>query len=196
MGKAFTENVNFAGVTPLNPARIDVATGAYTVKILDCEEATGRVGEDGSGGKLSIRYQCMITEDGASKGLPLLIVIGTDWSKEGNKKHLFNCLVGTGVPPEALNGPKTIGNAHFVGKSAYVWVQAPPEGERDDQGRKPFGNKNFITREQYQQLKAMTAAQGGAGSTAGAAAQAAPQNGMHPGATPASDAPLSDLFPT
>jgi hypothetical protein len=90
-----------------------------------------------------------------------MVVIGTDWSKSFNKGHLANLLIGMGAPQNSLKGNVKVRTEHFKGKKAYILVTAPPEGEVDDQGRKKFANKNFITATMYQNAKKVAAMSGG-----------------------------------
>lgn len=147
--------VPLTGIGPVSIAFQDPPGGAYKVEVAGAK----KVVNEKEGGKTTIHFQVIIIEDGDTKGFPTTIFQGTDWEKghNFNAKLVYNMLSGMGYPAEKLTGNLRLLPADLIGKTAYIMVKPAPEGEVDEQGRKRFANKNFITREEYEQVKRMTA---------------------------------------
>ncbi len=145
----FKITVPLAGVSPVSLLFRDPPGGCYAVKIT----AVSQVTSEKEGGKTTLRFQTLITEECEVRGLPVMVVLGTDWSKPFVLKLYVNLLTSLGLPAEALNQNVELTPGYFIGKTAYVLVVPAPEGEVDEQGRKRFADKNFVTREDYEMSK-------------------------------------------
>ena len=55
--------------------------------------------------------------------------------------------------PATLQGKVEFKSSQLVGKTTYIIVVPPAEGELDDAGRTPFASKNFVTKEMYDAAK-------------------------------------------
>lgn len=176
--------VNVAGVKPFEPGSMRIPEGAYAVQIVDSDLAQ----KDPSKSP-SLAFDIKVVEAGEAQGMTGKVFLSTDLTKDFNKKHLRSLLLGVGASPAALdNGNVNIEAAMFVGKTAYIFVEAR-EGEVEVNGKmqKQYDNRNFIAPAFYEKWKAEHAA--GAAKPAGATAQpAAPAAGLGLGA-PAAGAP-------
>lgn len=133
---------------------VDPPGGPYEVEILDSIQNT-----DGKG---TLRYNVVIVEEGQAKGIGTTIFIGSDFTKDFNRGHLANLFEGMGIDPSKLKGKISLKPETVKGRHAYIRVVPAPEGEVDDQGRKKFADKSFITKAQYQQEKRAMAVVGAA----------------------------------
>ena len=223
MAEDIVLNVPVNGMGPVDVTMQDPPPGAWEAEITDVAVKT-KQGE--GGGKTSIHVTVNIVEPGPAQGISTMGFIGTDWSKDFNVKHFVNLFTGImeklGKSPEEIKtklaGVVQLPVSNLKGKRCFIYVKAAPD-ELDDQGRKPFADKNFITMRQYEaakktgviiqmQKKVEGAAAGGAGvQTSGATPpkpQGAPaQNGTAGGAasipqpsTPSTPqgSPVGDLF--
>lgn len=143
--------VPLTGVGPASVAFQDPPGGAYKVEIVGVKQVT----KEEEGGKTNVHFQVIITEECDVKGFPTTIVQGTDWAKPFNAKLIHNLLSGMGFPSDKITGHLRLVPSNFIGKTAYMFVRPAPEGEVDEQGRKKWANKNFMTREEYEQVKRM-----------------------------------------
>lgn len=143
-------NVNVAGVKPFEPgAFVRIPTGAYTVEIVDTE-----MEQKDPTKHPALRFDAKIVEPGDFNGTTVRVYVGTDFTKDGNRKHLRALLLGVGANPAALdNGNIDINQTMFVGKKAYIYVEAAPEGEKTPDGKRPFDNRNFIAPAYYETWK-------------------------------------------
>lgn len=174
MSKQWNLNVPpLAELSPIDPTRTRLPTGPYAVLISATE---GHVGK--ASNSQSIKFTCIVQEAGDFKGRQVDLYAGTDMSKDGVKRGWKGILMSVGAPPHVMANPLQLGPATFDGKQAFIYVQAAPEGEKDARD-----NRNFVTPEMYQQLKAQQAAQGGA-STAPAAPQVGAATFGAPGVQP------------
>lgn len=102
----------------------------------------------------NIRYDLICIEEGQYKGAKLgSVYLGTDLSKEGNKRHwkaLLQSVFGEGFPPLEA-GAVTISRATFmpVGQPAKTaWIYNKPRGEGE------IPDKRFITASEAQKVRA------------------------------------------
>lgn len=190
----FKDSVNLAGVEPVDVMFQDPPGGAYEVAVQTMRKVTKE------GGKTSYRFGLGIVEDGPGKGIQTQAVIGTDWSKAFNLSHLMNALRGLHTPdgkyanPEQLKAGLDVSPALFVGKRAFILVKPAPAGEIDDLGRPALADKNFITREMYEQAKKLgtiPTARAASGGNAAGATPPVPTAAPAPGAQPTA---LKDIF--
>lgn len=157
--------VNVAGVKPFEPGTGNrIPEGAYAVQIVESD----LMAKDPSKAP-SLSFDIKVLEAGEAQGMTGKVFMGTDLSKDFNKKHLRSLLLGVGANPAVLdNGEINIEAAMFVGKTAYVFVEAR-EG-KDEQGKPLYDNRNFIAPAFYEKWKAEHPA--GAAKPAGATATA------------------------
>lgn len=151
MGNPFTIAADFKGINPFDPTAFEEPpAGPHEVEILSAEQSTEK--------KQSFFFNVRIKESGMTTN----IVVGSDMNKDGNRKHAKALIVGmlqaAGKPATAADGPLQIPSDQFVGKTAFIYVKPAPEGEVDEQGRRPFANKNFISKDLFEKLKAQAPA--------------------------------------
>lgn len=145
----FVIGVNINGRGPVDVMMQDPSPGPHMGEIVDVRQVT----KEGEGGKTTLRFTVTDVEEGSpTRGITCQIVIGTDWSKDFNVQHLVNLLLGMGANPEKIKGTVELKPAMFKGRRAPFYVKAAPE-EVDDQGRKQFANKNWITPGMYEAAK-------------------------------------------
>ena len=190
--------VNVAGVAPFEPGAFQrFPEGAYAVLITDSDLKQAK----DPGGAPNLIFDVKIVEAGAAQGVTTKLYVGTDWSKEGNKKHMRALLLGVGASPAILdNGEVDLAASMFVGKTAFIYNETR-EG-KDEQGRALLDNRNFVAPAWYEKKKtemaqakpAGPAANGGApaGLAGLAGAQATPAIGGAP--TPGAGFPGGALF--
>ncbi len=175
-----TLTADLTGINPFDPLQFEqMPQGAYKVKIEDYE-----VNDKGN-----ILFTVR-SYDEPAKGDTTGIMLGTNFTLKGNKSHYkalaTGALQAAGQDPAGANRSLSVPVSAFVGKDAYIFVKHAPEGEVDEQGRKPFPNRNFVTKEFYEaQRKAMAAngpdrpaTPGGFAAAAPAAPAAAPAPGL------------------
>lgn len=177
---------------PLDVSQQDPPGGPYEVQITGCRQVT----KEGEGGKTTLRFNVVVTEDGPAKGLSTMVVIGCDWSKPFNLNHLKTLLVGMGGDPSKLKGNKKLAPAVFLGKKCYIFVKAPMEGETDDSGRPKRADKNFQTKQQYTAQKAAQAIAGGGDPTASAPVANTKSTPVAAPTAPVAGGDLNDMFPS
>lgn len=214
------------GMGPVDVTMQDPPPGAWEAEVTDIAVKT-KQGE--GGGKTSIHITVNIVEPGPAQGISTMGFIGTDWSKDFNVKHFVNLFTGImeklGKSPEEIKaklaGVVQLPVSNLKGKRCFIYVKAAPD-ELDDQGRKPFADKNFITMRQYEaakktgviiQMQKKVDAAGGAAAggvpvagnvppkpQAAGAATGAAQNGAAPTPSapvppqPTQGSPVGDLF--
>lgn len=142
--------VNVAGVQPFEPGAFTrVPEGPYAVLITDSEMKAAKDPQ----GAPNLVFDVKIIEAGASQGVTAKLYVGTDLTKEGNKKHLRALLLGVGANAAALDGGAVAITAEmFIGKTAFIYVESR-EG-KDGQGRDMLDNRNFIAPAFYEKKKA------------------------------------------
>lgn len=179
--------IDLTGINPFDPTSFeDPPAGPHEVEIISAEQNdTGKKAY-----KFGVKLPSGMTTD---------VYVGSDFSKDGNKKSLKALLVGmlqaAGKPAEAANGKISMPISAFVGKRAYVFVRTY-EGETQVIKDNTTGaerevpkraDKNFITKDLFEKLKAAGV---GAASTANGAA--APATAGAP--APAGGSSLGNLF--
>jgi hypothetical protein len=146
---AIAVNINTLG--PVDVMMDDPTPGPHMVEIIDVRQVTSD-GEGGSG-KTTLRFSLMdIEESSLTRGIITGLVMGTDWSKDFNTQHVVNLLLGIGAPKDKVKGVITLSPKALVGKKCPIYVKAPP-AEFDENGKRQFSNKNFITPEMYEAAK-------------------------------------------
>lgn len=175
MSNAWNIQANVAGVAGgFEPGFKAIPEGPYAVKIVGTEM---KASSDPTKAP-SIHFDLKITEPGEAQGQPTKVVIGTDWTKDGNKKHLRGLLLALGANAAALDaGPVNLSADMFANKDAFIYVSAPSGTYKDKQTgeEKPstIGDRNFVAPAYYQQKKAEAAAK----QANGGAPAATPGNG-------------------
>jgi len=139
----FQQAITLEGAVTVDVANVDPPSGPYEVEILSMRRVTKE------GGKVTLRFGCVVAEDGPARGSAFEIVAGTDWTKDFNKRHITNLLVSVGANRDRLRGAFMLVPQMFVGRRAFVFVKPVPEGELDETGRPLRASKNFMTREEY-----------------------------------------------
>lgn len=154
--REFNIQVNVAGLGPVDVMMEDPSPGPHMMEILDVKMVTG----EKEGDKNTLRFSVMDAEEGSiTRGISTMVVMGLDWQKEFNVRHIVNLLMGMGVKQDKLKGVIALSPANFIGKKVPVYVKAAPD-ELDELGRKRFANKNFITLDMYAAAKRSAAALG------------------------------------
>lgn len=164
----WTLPVALAGVKPMDPTRMGLATGPYEVTILDSD---AKASNDPTKPP-NVVFDVQVTEPGEFTGATTSVFMGTDMSKKGNQGAWKALLLGIGATPAQVEQPITVGPQTFNGKKAYLYVV-----ERDPNDKQSFENRNFITKEKYLSLKASPAAHA---APAAAPTAAIPSNGAIP----------------
>lgn len=143
-------SVNVAGVKPFEPGAFQrLPTGAYRVSVKDTELEQKDVSKHPA-----LRFDVVVEEEGDFKGVQTRVYVGTDWTKEGNRKHLRSLLLGVGANPQALDsGVINIDQSMVIGKMAYIYVEEAPEGEKRADGKKAYDNRNFIAPAYYEKWR-------------------------------------------
>jgi len=166
MGKWNLAVPSLKGIAPLDPTAFGLPTGVYSVQITDSNQKQGN--DPSKPPYISIEATVL---EGEHKGHTVLVSMGTDFSKTGNKKSWRAFLDSVGAPSamvEQDNG-LTVGEETFMGKKAILYIQVKPEGEKEG-----YDQRSFITATMAEKIKAGLAA--AAGTT---------PNGAAPGATQA-----------
>lgn len=146
MAEDFVISVDMQGQGPMDFSFQELSAGPHKVKIEGIEDSNEKKG--------SYRFTVSDQEEGSETlGLSGLVIIGKDFSKKGNRGHLACLLVGMGLPPDKIRGKVEFKASQLVGKTTYIIVVPPAEGELDDSGRTPFASKNFVTKEMYDAAK-------------------------------------------
>jgi hypothetical protein len=172
--------MDLTNVRPFDPLQFEqFPEGAYKVKIESAE----------ANDKGNVLFTVRSLDEPALNDTTG-IMLGVDDSKKGNRSHYKALCTGVyeamGQDPAAITGKVEVDTDDLLGKEAYIYVKHAPEGQLDDQGRRPFPNRNFVTKEFYEaQRRAML---GGNGVATGKGAVAAP-----PAAAPAQPK-LGSLF--
>lgn len=152
----FAIAVNINNLGPVDVMMDDPTPGPHMAEIVDVRQVTSD-GEGGTG-KTTLRFSLMdIEEHSLTRGIITGLVIGTDWSKEFNTQHVVNLLLGMGANKEKVKGIITLSPKNLIGKKCPIYVKAPP-AEFDENGKRQFSNKNFITLEMYEAAKRTRAA--------------------------------------
>ena len=206
--------VNGAG--PVDVLMQDPPAGAYLGEITACDKHTKT-----EGGKTSIQFTVAVAEPGPAQGIMTRVWIGTNWAESFNVGHFVNMFAGVmenlGKTPDEIKAKLaamvSVPTSALVGKKCFLLVKPAPE-ELDAQGRRPFADKNFVTRAQYESAKKLAATMGLQAPAKKAAAAAPPADafgspatappaastGNGANATPppppaaAAGAPVGDLF--
>lgn len=147
-----------SAVAPMDPTRVRLPTGPYAGIITDSDMAD-TASEPGK--SPSLKFTVRITEAGEYVNKEVQISMGTDFAKTGNLKAYRALMESVGAPAHVFGAPVQIANSSFQSKPCYIWIEAAPEGEKQENGKAAFDNRNFITPTQYQKLKATASAQGG-----------------------------------
>lgn len=171
-------DVNFAGV-PFEAGVSRPPTGGYKVQILGTEKVPGK--NDPT--SFTLEFNLKILEAGVFLGSdPGKIRIGMDMSKVGNSARMKTALASIGASPAALEANGRLTPQHFNGKIAYIWIDQPPEGEKNESGLRPFADLKFIRADRYEAAKqvAVTAVSAQVPTTVPSFAAIAPQpvNGL------------------
>jgi hypothetical protein len=189
----YEQTIDFGqGAVPVDVTMSDPPGGPYQVQILASKQVT-----NDKSGKTSNQVDVTIIEEGPAKGMTTRLFLGTDYSKPFNVGHVANLLLGCGVPRTALVGRVTLRPDMIKGRKCFIFVREPMDGEVDEEtGRPARANKNFITKEQYDQLRSAAALAGGAPAAPRAAAPAA-STGTPPAAPAATGGAvdLAGMFP-
>jgi hypothetical protein len=184
MAEDFMISVDMQGQGPMDFSFQELSGGPHKVKIENIEDSNEKKG--------SYRFTVSDQEEGSeTAGLSGLVIIGKDFTKKGNRGHLACLLVGMGLPPDKIKGKVEFKASALIGKSAYIIVVPPAEGELDESGRTPFASKNFVTKEMYDAAKKSGAAMK---SRKAAPTTTIPSNGTAqatPAATPSTPAPAA-----
>jgi len=147
----FAIAVNINNLGPVDVMMDDPTPGPHMVEIIDVRQVTSD-GEGGSG-KTTLRFSLMdIEESSLTRGIITGLVMGTDWSKDFNVQHVVNLLLGIGAPKDKIKGVITLSPKALVGKKCPIYVKAPP-AEFDENGKRQYANKNFVTPEMYEAAK-------------------------------------------
>jgi len=147
----FVISVDMQGQGPMDFSFQELSAGPHTVRIEGIEDSNEKKG--------SYRFTVSDQEVGSeTAGLSGLVIIGKDFSKKGNRGHLACLLVGMGLPLDKIKGKVEFKASQLIGKTTYIIVVPPAEGELDDAGRTPFASKNFVTKEMYDAAKKVGAA--------------------------------------
>ena len=147
----FAIAVNINNLGPVDVMMDDPTPGPHMVEIIDVRQVTSD-GEGGSG-KTTLRFSLMdIEESSLTRGIITGLVMGTDWSKDFNVQHVVNLLLGIGAPKDKIKGVITLSPKARVGKTCPIYVKAPP-AEFDENGKRQYANKNFVTPEMYEAAK-------------------------------------------
>jgi hypothetical protein len=149
--REFAIQVNINSLGPVDVMQDDPSPGPHMVEIVDVRQVTSD-GEGGSG-KTTLRFSLMdIEETSITRGIITGLVIGTDWSKDFNVQHVVNLLHGIGADPSKVKGVITLSPKALVGRKCPIYVKAPP-AEFDENGKRQYSNKNFITPGMYEAAK-------------------------------------------
>jgi len=202
MAEDFVISVDMQGQGPMDFSFQELSAGPHKVRIEGIEDSNEKKG--------SYRFTVSDQEEGSeTAGLSGLVIIGKDFSKKGNRGHLACLLVGMGLPPDKIKGKVEFKASQLIGKTTYIIVVPPAEGELDDSGRTPFASKNFVTKEMYdaakkagaamKSRKAATPASGGGSTTTtipsnGAVAQAQAQTKAEPPPQATPELDVGNLF--
>jgi hypothetical protein len=178
MSNAWQIQATVAGVGSFEPGFKAIPEGPYAVQIVSSELKPS----SDPGKAPSLHFEVKLME-GEAQGQPTKVVIGTDFSKDGNKKHLRGLLLALGANPQALDsGPVNLSADMFNGKQAYIYVSAPTGTYKDkttgEEKPSTIGDRNFIAPAFYQQKKAEFAAKAAGASAAPTAAAPQGANGM------------------
>lgn len=144
--------VNVAGVQPFEPgAFARIPEGAYAVQIVDTE-----LTQKDPSKAASLSFDVKVLDAGPAQGMTGKVFVGTDLTKDGNKRHIRGLLLGVGATVAALDaGNVNLSADMFVGKQAYMFVETR-EG-KDDNGKPLYDNRNFIAPAYYEKKKAEAA---------------------------------------
>jgi hypothetical protein len=147
----FALQVNIRNLGPADVMQDDPSPGPHMVEIIDVRQVTAD-GEGGNG-KTTLRFTLQdIEENSITRGIVTGLVVGTDWSKDFNTQHVVNLLHGIGADPSKVKGVITLTPKALVGRKCPIYVKAPPS-EFDENGKRQFSNKNFITPGMYEAAK-------------------------------------------
>lgn len=122
--RSFTLDVNFSGIEVRSATRSSLPPGIYAIKVDDCYLHLKK--DDPS--KSSVAIECGVTE-GEFKGVKRTVYVGTDFSKEGNRRTLKTALVALGLPSDKLVGAAKITVKGFMGKKGHLKVTVTGEGK-------------------------------------------------------------------
>lgn len=152
----FSIQVNIQNLGPVDVMLDDPSPGPHMTEITDVRLVTND--NEGGTGKTTLRFSVMdVEENSMTRGIITGVVIGTDWSKDFNTQHMVNLLLGMGANKDKVKGVVTLVPKNFLGKRCPIYVKAPP-AEVDENGKRQFANKNFITLEMYEAAKRSRAA--------------------------------------
>ena len=155
----FSLQVNVAGEQLFKPGTFDVITdGPHEATIVGASrEASKGKNEDGSPKPDNIVVEVEVAK-GADKGKKCKVFLSAVKPEPGTiqAKHWKNLLVSIAKDPAQLEkGEITITQKTLApGKTVYIFVKNPAEGEKNAQGKKPFANVNFITKDMVAELAA------------------------------------------
>ena len=152
----FVIQVNINNLGPVDVMMDDPSPGPHMAEIVDVRQVTND--SEGGTGKTTLRFSVMdMEETSLTRGIITGLVIGTDWAKDFNVQHVVNLLLGMGANREKVKGVITLSPKNLIGKRCPIYVKAPPS-EFDENGKRQFANKNFITLEMYEAAKRTRAA--------------------------------------
>lgn len=148
-------HLNLKGVRALDPTRMEIPSGPYKVRLVGFEEK-----------EKSVLFSCTIAE-GDYDGVGMNVAVGVDTSKKGNLGHWRALLEGIGANAAALEADAglDLNTESLMGKTGFIYVNTPPAGELDEQGRRPFARTNFISKVMFEQLSKVRPAVTGATAT-------------------------------
>jgi hypothetical protein len=153
--------VNVARTAPANVMGFDrFPTGVYVGKITGSEQDAAKT----AGKKDNIIFDVECTEVG-HQGKTAKLWMSTDLEDPFVKGLWKSLLVTVAKDPTKLEaGVVNIAHTMFLGKTCYFFVREAPEGAKDSTtGKRQYDNRNFVTKEMYDEYKAKHVAGSGNG---------------------------------
>lgn len=149
--KEWSLQMNVAGLALFEPGSgIDrITPGLYTAKITDSERVSGKEGKADN-----IRFDGVVTSDGSEKDKTFMVFMSTKQDgEEILRKRWKNLLMSVVKTPANLEqGTATVQWKLFKDKPVYICVVG--RDGKDEKGRDLLPNIDFVTREQYERMKA------------------------------------------
>lgn len=166
-----------AALNPFDPTRSRIPTGFYSVLINDTDDHVAKDAPQGSPAT-TIKFTCTITEEGDVKGRSIELYMSKNMKKQDGtdnetvQRNWKNLLMAIGAQNAQLGQQLPIGPSTFNGRTAYVFIETPPEGEKDASGNNKGDRKSFVTQDMYQKGKQLAAANKAAATASPAVASA------------------------